>query len=268
MTQDNANEMQTILDEFKNICPEITRCSLFKENGEAVASSQEATKEEGEKILAAFNNISAYTDVLSGVATLTIQGANSQLTVQSVNNHILTTVSSRAADERIVKSLTCVVVPTVLDLMNRPVPCVVNEDTSQVIEPEPIQENENLEPVEEVAVDEASINEAPMDFSSDSSLLNVPAKQFMVEKISGLMVASDTVRMDGEVIAQWHDLYEKRQIREVQIQTLEGKATSCKFKILKENEGNSKGIIQIPDKILQTLQTSKGKLVIVKPVIT
>ena len=36
---------------------------------------------------------------------------------------------------------------------------------------------------------------------------------------------------------------------------------------LKEADIKAKGIIQIPEKILQSLQTSKGKLVIVKPVI-
>ena len=121
--------------------------------------------------------------------------------------------------------------------------------------------------VEDATAIEQSVSEDPVEFSDESSLLNVTAKQFMVEKIGGLMVASDVVRLDGEVIDEWHSLYDKKQIREVQIQTLEGKTTSVKFKIIKENNGNSKGIIQIPDKILQALQINKGNLVIVKPVI-
>jgi hypothetical protein len=90
----------------------------------------------------------------------------------------------------------------------------------------------------------------------------------MVEKIGGLLVRPDTVRVNGDVIAKWRNLYGDKQISEIHIETLEGKRTTCKFILAKEANGNARGIIQIPEKILQTLQTSKGKLVIVKPVIT
>ncbi len=304
MTQANSNEVQMILDEFKNICPEITRCSLFKEDGDVLASSQEATKEEGQKTVAAFTNIAGFTEALKGMKTLRVQGPDSQLTVLSTHNHFLATVSSRAAsNEKAVNSLTCVVVPTVLDLMNRPVPSVggegispiiepapasepepiadvvafepveavpsvAGEDTSPIIEPEPTTDIGASEPLEEETVIDQSISEDPVEYIEETSLLSVPAKQLMVEKIGGLMVAQDVVRLDGDVIKEWRGLYDNKQIREVEIQTLEGKATSCKFKVTKENDRNSKGKIQIPDKLLQALKTNKGNLVIVKPVIT
>jgi hypothetical protein len=94
-------------------------------------------------------------------------------------------------------------------------------------------------------------------------LPKAPTTQFMVDKISGLLVASDTVRIDSEIIESWQNLYDKKTFSAVSIVTLEGKTVTCKFKPKKD----SKGIIGIPDKILQTLQSSKGKLVIVKPVI-
>jgi hypothetical protein len=267
VTQSDVNEVQTILDEFKNICPEITSCSLFKEDGDALASSQEATEKEGQKIVAAFNSIAGYTEILGGMATLTVQGSDRQLCILSIDNHYLATVSTRAANEKAVKSLTCVVVPTVLELMNRLVPNPACHDISSVVEPEPVADIVAFEPVEKAIAIEHSVSEEPVEFSDESSLLNVSAKQFMVEKIGGLMVASDAVRLDGEVIDEWHSLYDKKQIREVQIQTLDGKTTSVKFKTIKENGGNSKGIIQIPDKILQALQIKKGNLVIVKPIV-
>jgi hypothetical protein len=267
VTQADVNELQTILDEFKNICPEITRCSLFKENGDSLASSQEATNEEGRKVVEAFNSVAGHTEILSGMATLTVQGPDRQLCVLSKNNHYLTTVSTRMASEIAVKSLTTVVVPTVLELMNRTVPNPACQDISPIVEPELVADIVATDSVEEGTAIEQSVSEDPAEVSDESSLLNVSAKQFMVEKIGGLMVASDVVRLDGEVIDEWHSLYENKQIREVQIQTLEGRTTSVKLKITKENEGNSKGIIQIPDKILQALHINKGNLVIVKPVI-
>ena len=89
----------------------------------------------------------------------------------------------------------------------------------------------------------------------------------MVEKIGGLLVQTDTVRIDSEIIAKWSDIYDGKQIITVNIEALDGKKTTCKVKAIKEAKANAKGVIQIPEKILQTLQTEKGKLVIVKPII-
>jgi hypothetical protein len=89
----------------------------------------------------------------------------------------------------------------------------------------------------------------------------------MVEKIGGILVQADTVRIDNGIITKWSDLYDGKKITMVNIEALDGKKTTCKFKAIKEPKANAKGIIQIPEKILQTLQTEKGKLVMVKPVI-
>ena len=75
------------------------------------------------------------------------------------------------------------------------------------------------------------------------------------------------MRLNGEVIARWSNIFDGKQITTVNIEALDGKKTTCKFKAIKETKSNVKGIIQIPEKILQTLQTEKGKLVMVKPVV-
>jgi hypothetical protein len=83
-----------------------------------------------------------------------------------------------------------------------------------------------------------------------------------------LLAASDTVRIDSAVIQQWKDLYDKRKIEEVDVETLNGHMLRCKFKPIKDSKHEGKGIIQLPQKIQQELQTSKGELVMVKPAIT
>ena len=89
----------------------------------------------------------------------------------------------------------------------------------------------------------------------------------MVENLGGLLVASDTVRIDSEVIQQWKDLYGDRAISEVDVETLSGQTTRCKFKPIKNSKQEGKGIIQLPQKIQRTLQASEGELVMVKPAI-
>jgi predicted regulator of Ras-like GTPase activity (Roadblock/LC7/MglB family) len=267
VTKAYSTALQTIIDEFKNISPEITNTFIFKKNGEIVASNETTTEDQIKKLIATFNNVADQAETIGGIETLTIQGANSQLNITSMNNRYLATVSSRAADQKIVKTLTRVLVPTVVKLVDQIAPELSENELPQITKHEDKPIEEIVPPVEETSLNE-SIPDASASFSSEPVLPEPPATQFMVEKIGGLLVPTDTVRVDSEVVSKWNDLYSDKQITRVHIETLEGKKGICKFKPIKETNHNAKGIIQIPEKILQALQTSKGKLVIVKPVIT
>ena len=94
-----------------------------------------------------------------------------------------------------------------------------------------------------------------------------PVTQFIVENLGGLLVPSDTVRIDNAVIAQWKELYGDKKIEEADLETLNGKTGRFKFKSIKDSKHEGKGIIQMPEKIQLTLETAKGELVMVKPVI-
>lgn len=267
VTGTNVDALQTIICEFKNLSPEITLSFMFNKDGEILASDETAAQVDIKKLISAFNRVAEHATVIGDVETLTIQGSDRQLNILAIHNRYLTMVSSRAADEKTLKSLTHVVVPTIIELIDHSVPepaaAYLPETTEE--EAEPIQET--VKPPEEPLVEDSG-PEAFETFSSEPSLPEPPVNQFMVEKIGGLLVPSDVVRVDGEVVAKWSDLYGNKEIAEVYIQTLEGKATSCKFRVIKESDSKTRGVIQIPEKILQTLQTSKGKLVVVRPVIT
>ncbi len=62
----------------------------------------------------------------------------------------------------------------------------------------------------------------------------------MVENLGGLLVPSDTVRIDNAVITQWKDLYGEKKIEETDIETLNGKTTRCKFKPIKDSKYRQK----------------------------
>ena len=211
--------------------------------------------------------MSSKADIIGGIENLSIQGVDSQLNITSTNNRYLATVFSRLVDAKIVSSLTSVVIPAVMTLMDRDDSEILENEVLQNVEPEPEQIEEQVLSLQESTSDEL-VTEVPVTFSSDPPLPQPQLTQFMVEKIGGLLVSSDTVRVDSGVIEKWSDLYGETQITQIHIETLEGKSTTCKFKAVKEADISAKGIIQIPEKILQALQTSKGKLVIVKPVIT
>ena len=251
----------------KTLAQKLHNAFIFKSNGEIVACNETTSEDESKKIIAAFNNIANNAQAIGAVETLSIQGADSQLTIIAMNKCYLATARSREADEKIVKSLTAVIIPTVLSLSDQIADENAGNILPQVVETEAELIQKEILPAESIPNNELTpVVSEP--FSPELPLPQTPANQFMVEKIGGLMVSSDTVRVDGGIISKWLDLYGDKEIIGVHIKTLEGNSVSCKFKPIKAANQSAKGVIQIPEKILQTLQTSKGNLVIVNPVIS
>jgi hypothetical protein len=265
VTENYSTALQTIINEFKNITPEITNTFIFKKNGEIIASTETTTEDQNNKLIATFNDLTVQAETIGGIKALSVQGADGQLSITSMNNRYLVNVSSRTADEKMVKMLTSVIIPTVVKLVDQ-ISELSGSELPQAKKPE-------VKPVEEIVLPDKQTTQSESipdmtSFRSEPMLPEPPVNQFMIEKIGGLLVPCDIVRVDSEVIAKWHDIYGDKEITQVHIETLEGKAIICGFKPIKETNHNAKGIIQFPEKVLQALQTSKGKLVIVKPVIT
>jgi hypothetical protein len=245
--------VQTVIGEFKTLSPDITRTAVFKLDGETLAVSEGTTLEQTQTLIANLSSIT-HSECIGGIESLTIQDLNNQLAISAVGDVYLALVSSRTADQKIIRSLSQIVAPTVIQLaLGHAVVAVekpkIQQNTLETAMPS--EKEPEIAPITEP--------ESP----PEPYLPKAPTTQFMVEKISGLLIASDTVRIDNEVIENWQNLYDKKTFTALSIETLEGKTVTCKFKPQKD----AKGIIGIPDKILQSLQCSKGKLVMVKPVI-
>jgi hypothetical protein len=265
VTEAYSNPLQTVLDEFKILSPETTNVLIFTNNGEIIANTQATNEDQTKKLIANFGSISSQAQSIGDIECLTIQTAESQLKITAMGNLYLATVSSRKANQEIVKSLTQVVVPTIAHFIDQFESSLSNNQPQKTFQLKELAIEETALPLE---YEKSNIEPIPEPQPSFEPFLpKTPVNQFMVEKIGGMLVQVDTVRIDSEIIAKWSDLYDGKQITMVDIEALDGKKTTCKFKAIKEAKANSKGIIQIPEKILQTLQTEKGKLVMVKPVI-
>jgi hypothetical protein len=94
-----------------------------------------------------------------------------------------------------------------------------------------------------------------------------PENQLIIENLGGLLVPSDTVRIDRETIAQWEELHDGTKIDEVEVETFDGNMTHCKIKPIKDSKYEGKGIIRMPDKIQLKLDIKKGELVKVRPIL-
>jgi hypothetical protein len=248
--------LQTIIGEFNTLCPDIASIAIFKLDGETLASSENATPEQTQTLIASLNSLTQ-TGCIGGLQKLVVQDVNGQVSVVAVGGVYLATASSRLGDQKVINSLTEVVAPEIIKLaLKTPntedeLPKMNRDLIMQRIEaalPKPQQTDMAEQPMPEAEAELA----APHEFST----------QFMVEKIGGLLVASDTVRIDSRVLSDWQDSCGK-QFSFVLVETLEGKTVTCKFKPQKDG----KGTIGIPERILQALNCERGKLVMVKPVI-
>jgi hypothetical protein len=267
LSQAYSSALQSIIGEFKNISPEISSAFIFEKNGELFAVDDNAVLPQTECLIDAFNGLAEFSDAIGDIVNLSVHGVDKQLNVTAMNKLYLATVFSRAADPKIVTALTNVIVPSVVNLYDEISSEPPSKETEQTL---PAEEALEAEPAEQEPEDseneEVDAEEKPTQQGADSLFEQSPANQFMIEKLSGFMVQNDTVRLDSEVISKWRDACGGKEISEVNIMALDGKEATCKLKPIKEAK-NAKGIIQVPEKILQTLKTSNGKLVVVKPVL-
>ena len=128
MTEETSITLQTVISEFKNISPEVTKAFIFKKDGEILASIEGNVEEEhAKKIADSFDEIASQAAVIGGLELVAVQGVSTQLEISSTNNSYLATVASRAADEKMVKALTRIIVPTVIKLLDQVNPSPSNQ---------------------------------------------------------------------------------------------------------------------------------------------
>lgn len=250
--------LKTVLDETRNLNQNV-EAFVFKQNGEVIAQNSEANPKTIQETIQFFNETASHVDAVGGFENLTVRGSNGQVNFTAcMNGFYLATVSLGIADEKILFAYNRVLVPVIIKVVHELIKNGDLKDTSEAAKAA------LDEPKQEAATQEPVFVEPKM---VEPVLPDAPVHQFMVEKIGGLLVASDTVRVDGGVIEGWSQLFPGKLIEQVTVESLKMKMVKCKFKPVKESRNPVKGIVQVPEKIMQALEVSKGELVMVKPVI-
>jgi hypothetical protein len=279
-----AFALKSTLDEIQSACPDVSNTFIFKD-GKILAKGETTDENTANLTINAFDSITERADSLGSLETVTIQGANGRVSITCMNDFYLTTVLSKKADEKYVNTLTRVLIPIVVKLVEKIHPTSADDETLTV-KPEPAEEeaaeedtesaedDENMpaeeeetattEPTEE---QETAEEEETPEVDDEPLLPEPPVTQLIIENLGGLLVPSDTVRIDKAIITQWNDLYGDKKIEEVDLETLDRKTTRCKFKPIRDSKHKEKGIIQMPEKIQLTLEVAKGELVMVKPAV-
>jgi predicted regulator of Ras-like GTPase activity (Roadblock/LC7/MglB family) len=288
--------LESTLDEIQNACPDVTSNFVFKD-GKIIAKNKKTTEENATQTITAFDAITERANALGDMDNITIQTAKGKVNITAMNDFYLATVSTKEADEKYVNTLTRILIPIVIKISQKIQPASQENETITLDQPKPEdnmdeaaeetveetmeidepkdqsdqtyydEEREETAPVEYEAYEEPEQAELEAKYDDEPLLPEPPVTQLIVENLGGLLIPSDTVRIDKEVITQWSELYGDSKIKEVEVEALNGKTTRCKFKQIKKSKDEGKGIVKMPEKIQLSLETQQGELVTVKPVI-
>ena len=181
--------LKNTLNEIQNACPDITNTFVFGEDGEIIAGDEKTSEKTMVHVVDAFEGIFEKADAIGGLECITIDGSNGRVNVSWLNDLYFVTVTSKKADMNYVNTVTRVLIPTVLRLIEKicPTPLKSNSpviETKRKLEvptdeefekPEPV-----VEPIEETVMEErketleAETNPEPL-------LIEPPVSQLIVE---------------------------------------------------------------------------------------
>jgi hypothetical protein len=263
--------LKSTLEEIKSVCPEVSNTFIFKPDQTIIA--QDATTEEttlaqdAVKAFAALNGKAK--GAAGGLDSITFLGVNRQVRLVRANSMFFAVVAKRSADEKILTVISRVLAPALLKTLQAVQPELAESETEEGQE---IRISD--EPTSKYSSNnsESTTNQTPQVTQTDNEpiLPDAPVTQFMVETLhtNRLMGASDYVRIDNHTIETWKGMFGKKKIDEVEVEdTRTGKQQRFKFKPIKDEKLEGKGVIQIPEKAQEALRTKKGALVKVKPII-
>lgn len=269
--------LKSALDEIRNLCPDVTGAFIFKEDGEIVASDGALADKVMVHVVDAFDGIFEKAGAIGDVNAIIIDGLDGRVNVSRVNDVYMVIATSKKADVNYVSTVTRVLIPTVLRLLDKICPAPLK--SKKPIEELSLEAEESLPTPEENPASEATVvkeeekreelksGEVGVELGGKAFSAEPPVNQLIVENLGGLLVPSDTVRVDPNVLEQWSELYEGIEIKEVDIESFGGKSVRCKVKPIKDSKYDGKGVIQVPEKVQSSLEIKKGELVRVKPVV-
>jgi len=92
----------------------------------------------------------------------------------------------------------------------------------------------------------------------------MPSQQFVVDTLTGLF-AGGNAQIDQERLMEWSNLFDGKNINEIEVESFRGKKSTCSVKKINDQKLQGKGLILLPEKTCRTLEIEKGDFVKVKP---
>jgi len=114
--------LKSTLTEIHNTCPEIKHSFAFNQGGQIIAGDENTPENTVHKIMGSLNNILEKADAIGGIDNITLESSKGRVNISCLSNLYLVTVTSRNADKNYVNTVTHVLIPTVLKLLEKITP--------------------------------------------------------------------------------------------------------------------------------------------------
>jgi predicted regulator of Ras-like GTPase activity (Roadblock/LC7/MglB family) len=266
-----ASALKNALTEIRNVCPDVQTSFLFDKEATLVAGDSETPEATLSRVVTSLEGVLNKAETLGGLNSVVIEGSKGSIHISCVDDMYLTIVASKDADMRYLETVARVLIPTVIKLLDSLNPTPLRHSPpphsllkSEVKEELKIDEEEELQ--EEADAEEQETKE--VDKEEPMPPVELPSNQLIVESFGGLLVRSDTVQISDEIMSQWEELLDGKDVEIVEVESFNGRTSQCKVKALDDSKLENKAVIRIPEKLCQALDVKKGELVRVKPVIS
>jgi len=261
-----AFALKNALTEIRNVCPDVQTCFLFDKDATVIAGDAETPEATLERVVSSLEGILEKVDTIGGLNSLVVECSKGNVHISCINDMYLTMVASKKADMKYLETVARVLIPTVIKLLDSlgPTPLKHFPPSHTLLkrgmEEEPREEEKLREEIEEEESKEAEEEPIPE--------LELPSNQLIVESFGGLLVRNDTVQISEDIMSQWEELLDGKEINLVEVESFNGKTSQCKVKTLDYSKLENRAVIRIPEKLCHTLDVKKGELVRIKPVIS
>lgn len=251
-----AFALSNALTEIRHVCPDVQSSFLIDKDATVVAEDAETPKATVAEVVKSLDGILDKADTIGGFNALLVEGTKGNVHISSVKDMYLAMVTSKKADLQYVETVARVLIPTVVELLD-------NLGTAPLEQLPPAHPSWQPRTREELREEEEESSEA-----EEPSEPELRSNQLIVESFGGLLVRGDTVQISEDLMSQWEEVVDGKEINLVEIESFHGKTSQCKVKKVNNSKLDNKAIIRIPEKLCQALDVRKGELVKVKPLIS
>jgi len=126
-----AEALKNTLTEIRNTCPGINSSFIFTKDGAIVAGDTETADIIIGKTLNSFQNVAEKAGTIGGLHNFYVDGDKGKIHISRINDMYLVTATSKNADTNNLRSVTQVIVPTILKLLESIIPAPLKSTQPQ-----------------------------------------------------------------------------------------------------------------------------------------
>ena len=288
--------LRNALSGIKSSISDLNWSFILTNDGTVVTSDDNPVGSNMTHAASSLQSLAEKANTIGGLDNVLINGEKNKIYVSSINDMYLVAGLAKNADLVYFRTITSAVLPTVLKVLDSvtsslahdpapfkptpafsfpssrsPKPELLEPTSSELTDNQEQAVEENETPEVEEAEETEEIQKPTLDtadeIDSDKQPQELPSQQLIVDRFSGLMVKSDTVQLDVEILKRWSDELNVDNVDQVDVETFSGKTVRCKAKVINDPKLEGRGLVRIPEKACQSLDVRRGELVRVKPVV-